>query len=327
MVPRGLSRGQSPCCARLGTLWSGRRSRGRWPRGAGCAGSGRSGGSRTGSRPSALAPKRFRPLHQGGWNCRADLVSAARLDRGDVSQEAAKPIALELFREGTVGRAAELPGAPLASFMEFAAAHGVPPLNCGLEQLEEDRRPGQAPFVIVVSDSPPLITPARIGRPDRLPRLFPAITITPEVFGEVVVKGAGLSGASEIAAAQWIGVAPVNNAPRLTAADRGFHSADNVQRCQQDGIGEVCIPQRGGQKTAEQEALERSPQFKKGQRFRAGIEGRISVLFRGRGMKRCRAKGRERFEILVGAAVLANNLMRIAQLMEDQKAKRRRAAA
>ena len=36
-------------------------------------------------------------------------------------------------------------------------------------------------------------------------------------------------------------------------------------------------------------------------------------------MKRCRAKGRERFEMLVGAAVLANNLMRIAQLIEDRK--------
>jgi len=29
--------------------------------------------------------------------------------------------------------------------------------------------------------------------------------------------------------------------------------------------------------------------------FRAGIEGRISVLMRGRGMKRCRAEGAERF--------------------------------
>ena len=57
------------------------------------------------------------------------------------------------------------------------------------------------------------------------------------------------------------------------------------------------------------------------------IEGRISVLFRGRGMKRCRAKGRERFEMLVGAAVLANNLMRIAQLIEDKKPNRRRATA
>lgn len=115
--------------------------------------------------------------------------------------------------------------------------------------------------------------------------------------------------------------------PEGYAGDRGFYSADNVLRCRQAEVGEVCIPQRGGQKTAEQEALEHSPAFKKAQRFRVGIEGRISVLFRGRGMKRCRAKGRERFELLVGAAVLANNLMRMAQLIEDKKAKRRRAAA
>ena len=115
--------------------------------------------------------------------------------------------------------------------------------------------------------------------------------------------------------------------PECYTGDRGFYSANNVERCQQAKVGEVCIPQRGGKKTAEQEALERSPAFKKAQRFRVGIEGRISVLFRGRGMKRCRAKGRERFEMLVGAAVLANNLMRIAQLIEDQKPKRRRAAA
>src|SRR5205809_296955 len=115
--------------------------------------------------------------------------------------------------------------------------------------------------------------------------------------------------------------------PECYTGDRGFYSANNVERCQQAKVGEVCIPQRGGKKTAEQEALERSPAFKKAQRFRVGIEGRISVLFRGRGMKRCRAKGRERFEMLVGAAVLANNLMRIAQLLEDKKPNRRRAAA
>ena len=115
--------------------------------------------------------------------------------------------------------------------------------------------------------------------------------------------------------------------PEWYAGDRGFYSVANVERCQQAEVDQVCIPQRGGQKTAEQAALERSRAFKKAQRFRVGIEGRISVLFRGRGMKRCRAKGRERFEMLVGAAVLANNLMRIAQLLEDRKPKRRRAAA
>jgi hypothetical protein len=36
---------------------------------------------------------------------------------------------------------------------------------------------------------------------------------------------------------------------------------------------------------------------------------------RGRGMKRCRAEGAERFGLFVGAAVLANNLMIVAALL------------
>ncbi len=107
--------------------------------------------------------------------------------------------------------------------------------------------------------------------------------------------------------------------PELYATDRGFFSAENVQSCEKAGVTRVSIPQRGGHKTAEQEALERSKAFKKAQRFRAGIEGRISVLFRGRGMKRSSFKGRTHFELLVGAAVLANNLMRIADLLNNNR--------
>ena len=114
--------------------------------------------------------------------------------------------------------------------------------------------------------------------------------------------------------------------PELYAGDRGFHSAENQEECRKAGVSQICIPQRGGTKTAEREAFEHSPQFKQSQRFRVGIEGRISVLIRGRGMRRCLAKGRERFEVLVGAAVLTNNLMRIAELFKDKKPVRRKAA-
>ena len=86
------------------------------------------------------------------------------------------------------------------------------------------------------------------------------------------------------------------------------------------------LPQRGGKKTAQRKAYEKSKEFKKGQRFRAGIEGRISVLFRGRGMKRCLAQGREHFELLIGAAVLANNLLRIADLLKKASSRKKRAA-
>ncbi len=115
--------------------------------------------------------------------------------------------------------------------------------------------------------------------------------------------------------------------PNVYSADRGFYSQGNIQECKSAGVELACIPQRGGKKTAVQAAYEKSPTFKDGQRFRAGIEGRISVLFRGRGMKRCLAEGREHFELLVGAAVLANNLLVIARLLiEKQKRRRSRAA-
>jgi IS5 family transposase len=110
--------------------------------------------------------------------------------------------------------------------------------------------------------------------------------------------------------------------PCTYSADRGFFSANNVRQCQEAGVELVSIPQRGGKKSPSQRAYEKSPAFKKAQRFRAGVEGRISVLFRGRGMKRCLAEGRERFELLVGAAVLANNLMVIARLLLEKQKKR-----
>jgi len=117
--------------------------------------------------------------------------------------------------------------------------------------------------------------------------------------------------------------------PEVFATDRGFDNAGNQKICSKARIGCASIPQRGGKKTAERQAFEKSPDFKKAQRFRAGIEGRISVLFRGRGMKRCLARGKERFRAFIGVAVLANNLMKIAELLirRDSKKKPRSRAA
>src|SRR6202045_2179030 len=113
-------------------------------------------------------------------------------------------------------------------------------------------------------------------------------------------------------------------APQLYGADRGFFSERNVTVCVHGGVATVSIPQRGGSKTPQRQDHERSPAFKQGQRFRAGIEGRISVLMRGRGMKRCRAEGAERFALFVAAAVLANNLMIIGELLTKRSRGRRK---
>jgi predicted HTH domain antitoxin len=70
------------------------------------------------------------------------LLRAANLDGENPSQEAARLLALELFREEKVslGRAAELCETPLADFIDFAAKHGVPPLRYSHEDLDEERR-------------------------------------------------------------------------------------------------------------------------------------------------------------------------------------------
>jgi predicted HTH domain antitoxin len=70
------------------------------------------------------------------------LLRAANLEEGNLSQEAARLLALELYREDKVslGRAAELCQTPLAAFMDFAAKHSVPPLRYSHEDLEEERR-------------------------------------------------------------------------------------------------------------------------------------------------------------------------------------------
>jgi len=117
------------------------------------------------------------------------------------------------------------------------------------------------------------------------------------------------------------------HAPDLYCSDRGFFNDANLHACQTAGVKCTCIPQAGGKRSAARATLEKSAAFKNGQRFRAGIEGRISVLFRGRGMKRVLVEGRERFELLVGAAVLANNLMIIADLLSRRPARRRRPVA
>jgi len=72
----------------------------------------------------------------------SDLLRAANLEEGDRSKEAARLLAVELYREGKVslGRAAELCRTPLATFMDFVAKHGVPPLRYSFDDLEEERR-------------------------------------------------------------------------------------------------------------------------------------------------------------------------------------------
>jgi len=69
----------------------------------------------------------------------SELLRAANWEESSLSQEAARLLALEFYREDKVplGRAAELCQTPVAAFMDFAAKHGVPPLRYSFEDMEE----------------------------------------------------------------------------------------------------------------------------------------------------------------------------------------------
>jgi transposase, IS5 family len=106
--------------------------------------------------------------------------------------------------------------------------------------------------------------------------------------------------------------------PHLVAGDRGVYSADNEQQAQQLGVKRVVIPY-AGRASPPRVAQERSAWFRRGFRFRAGIEGRISVLRRRFGLDRCLAHGEAGLGRWVGWGILTANLTPIAHTLATRQ--------
>ena len=100
-------------------------------------------------------------------------------------------------------------------------------------------------------------------------------------------------------------------APDLAAGDRGFSSATNERAATDRGVRRVVLPRRGPKSPARR-AYERQRWFRRGQRWRVGCEGRISVLKRRHGLNRCRYHGHDGMHRWVGLGVIANNLVSTA---------------
>jgi IS5 family transposase len=96
-------------------------------------------------------------------------------------------------------------------------------------------------------------------------------------------------------------------APRLLAGDRGFWSAANKRAALEAGVKKVCVPATG-RLSAAQRAEQHERWFRRGQRYRTGCEGRISVAKRRDGLARCRYRGPEGMRRWVGWGVISNNL-------------------
>jgi IS5 family transposase len=102
--------------------------------------------------------------------------------------------------------------------------------------------------------------------------------------------------------------------PHLFTGDRGTHSAQNERAAHGAGVKQVALPQPGA-KTPQRQQYERQGWFRRALRFRAGVEGRISVLKRRGYLGRCRDHGEVGFGRWVGWGVLTANLSTIARTM------------
>ena len=106
--------------------------------------------------------------------------------------------------------------------------------------------------------------------------------------------------------------------PRLVAGDAGFYSAKNEATAQDKGVERVCIPNRST-KSIERKREQRKRWFKQGQKWRTGCEGRISVLKRRHGLRRCLYRGYSGMKRWVGLGVIADNLHHIGTVLSERK--------
>jgi transposase, IS5 family len=102
--------------------------------------------------------------------------------------------------------------------------------------------------------------------------------------------------------------------PKLLAGDRGVHSEANERYARRKGVQQVVLPKPGA-KTKRRKAKEKQPWFRRGMRWRAGIEGRISVLQRRYGLDRCLYHGEEGMERWIGWGILAHDLRLMARAL------------
>jgi len=115
-------------------------------------------------------------------------------------------------------------------------------------------------------------------------------------------------------------------APDLVAGARGVFSPENEVRARERGVKRIVLP-KTGRLSSERQHHERQRWFRRGFRFRAGVEGRINVLKRDYGLDRCRDHGEAGMGRWVGWGIVTHNLAQIARTVAARPAAPARRAA
>ena len=101
--------------------------------------------------------------------------------------------------------------------------------------------------------------------------------------------------------------------PRQASFDGCFASKTNLQWAKDQGIRDVAFAKKRGLKVTKM--ARSSWVYRPPRRFRAGIEGCISMLKRVFGLRRCTWKGWTHFQQYVALSITSFNLFVLARLL------------
>jgi transposase, IS5 family len=105
--------------------------------------------------------------------------------------------------------------------------------------------------------------------------------------------------------------------PRMVAADAGFYSRENEKAGQALGVRWMSVPNKKTT-SSERKRLQHQRWFRRGQKWRTGSEGRISVLKRRHGLCRCLYPGLDGMRRWVGLGVIADNFIQMGCYLARQ---------
>jgi len=202
--------------------------------------------------------------------------------------------------------------------------HFVPLVEQGIAQatrrvLHDEQVPAQQKILSLFEEHTQIITRQKMGKP----REFGRKVLIDEVDGGIISRYQILEEVGRehphLPASLEAHQEHFRRAPQLLAADRGLYSAENERLAHQAGVKRVVLP-KSGRLSHEREQHEKQRWFKRGFRFRAGIEGRISVLGRAFGLDVCLDHGEEGMGRWVGWGILTHNLRQISRTQAARQA-------
>jgi IS5 family transposase len=277
-----------------------------------------------GEEVSRLGKEAFRTRNRSVRRLTKKLHRIA-LRKGEKAAEELKEAYRQLVRitRASLAQAGRVAGALRekadASFHRLADKldHFVPLLEQGIDQavrrvLREEQVPATQKVLSLFEPHTMIITRRKVGKP----REYGRKVLIDEVDGGIISRYEVLSEAGREHPHLPQSIEGhrerFGRVPELLSADRGLYSKANEESAKRAGIRRVALPQ-SGRPTKKREEYEGQRWFKRAFAFRAGVEGRISVLRRKYGLERCPYHGEDGMGRWVGWGIVVHNLAKISE--------------